>query len=305
MLFVCDDVSGFNIHKDTTYALMKAAAKAGHEIFVCDTNALFAKGPVAFGLVRQLTLQEGHAWYLLSDPETKALSDFDVIFMRKDPPFNMNFIYATYLLELAQNQGVKVVNNPKSLRDANEKCFILQFPEAITPTMVAACRKQHREFITKHKDVILKPLDGMGGASIFRIKENDANLSVVLDVMTDFGQTPIMAQTYLPEIKQGDKRILLINGEPVSHCLARLPAEGETRANIAAGGHGEVRELTARDRELAAIVGPRLKEMGLFFVGLDVIGNYVTEINVTSPTCLQEIARETGEDIAGSMIAQL
>lgn len=302
MLFVCDDVADFKIYKDTTYAIMRAAHQAGCPLFVCNTNALSAKSNAAYGVVRELIFKEGDDWYALSEPHEKPLTDFDVIWMRKDPPFDMNYIYATYILELAQNEGVKVLNNPKSLRDANEKCFILNFPEAIAPTIVSACRHQHRAFIDEHKDVILKPLDGMGGASIFRMRENDVNLSVVLDTMTHMGKTPIMAQTYLPEITQGDKRILMMNGEPIPHCLARLPAKGETRANLAAGGHGEVRPLTERDQSLAKMIGPTLKKMGLFFVGLDVIGDYVTEINVTSPTCLQEISNETGEDLARRLV---
>ena len=230
------------------------------------------------------------------------ISFFDLVFMRKDPPFNMKYIYATYLLELAEKKGVRVINNPKALRDANEKCFILNFPEFITRTVVSADMAELKLFLKEEREVIYKPLDGMGGMSIFKVKLEDPNLSVILELLTENGTLPIMAQKFIPEIKDGDKRILLINGEAISHGLSRIPKEGEIRGNLAAGARGEVRELNSRELEVCAKIGPRLKKMGLIFVGLDMIGDYVTEINVTSPTGIQEIEKITQQDIAGKIL---
>jgi len=222
----------------------------------------------------------------------------DVVLMRKDPPFDNQYIYSTYILERAEQEGTLIVNNPRSLRDCNEKIFATEFPQCCPEVLVTQDAKRLKAFHQEHSDVIFKPLDGMGGTSIFRLKENDPNVSVIIETLTKYGAETIMAQKYIPEIKQGDKRILMIDGVAVSHSLARIPAKGETRGNIAAGGTGVTQELSERDLWIANQVGPTLKEKGLIFVGLDVIGDYLTEINVTSPTCVREISRDSNQDIA-------
>lgn len=295
-LFICDPIEHFNIQKDTTYQMMSVAAAKGIQLFVANSSDLSVIDTQAHGLVSELTLHDGESWYQKTDSKQRFLGDFDFIFMRKDPPFDMNYIYSTYILELAEKQGAKVINRAQSLRDANEKMFINEFPDAITRMIVTSQQAQILEFLQQEKDIIVKPLDGMGGSSICRLTQDDHNVSVIIEMLTQHGAQPIMVQRYLPEIIDGDKRILIVNGKPLNHCLARIPAKGETRANLAAGGHGEVRELTARDHELAAMIGPELVNRGLYFVGFDVIGDYVSEINVTSPTCAQEIAKETDEN---------
>ena len=240
-------------------------------------------------------------WFELEAETDSALSELDVILMRKDPPFDMEFVYSTYLLEQAERAGVLIVNKPQSLRDCNEKLFATLFPQCTPPTLVSRRADILREFVNQQGDTILKPLDGMGGTSIFRHRPGDPNLSVILETLTGNGTQQIMAQGYLPAIKDGDKRILMIDGEPVPYCLARIPAAGETRGNLAAGGRGEARPLTEKDRWIAAQVGPTLREKGLLFVGLDVIGEHLTEINVTSPTCIREIDNAFGTNI-GAML---
>src|SRR5690606_15889531 len=237
-------------------------------------------------------------WFTLGEPRVEALGDLDVILMRKDPPVDREFILATQILERAEQRGALVVNRTQSLRDCNEKLFATQFPQLCPPVLVSRDVVRLRAFYQQHQDVVFKPVDGMGGASIFRVRPGDANLGVILETLTQHGQHQIMAQKYLPEIVDGDKRILLIDGEPVSHALARIPAVGENRGNLAAGGSGVARPLTARDREICAEVGPVLREKGLLFVGIDVIGDYLTEINVTSPTCIRELDKACGLDIA-------
>ena len=232
---------------------------------------------------------DSQRWFELGEEIDAPLAELDVILMRKDPPFNSEYVYATYLLELAEKAGTLVVNRPQSLRDCNEKFFATQFPQCTPPTLVSRRSDILRQFAAEHRDIILKPLDEMGGASIFRHREGDPNLSVMLEVLTEHGSRQIMAQRYIPAIKDGDKRILMIDGEPVPYCLARIPAAGETRGNLAAGGRGVAQPLSERDREIASIVGPELRARGLLFVGLDVIGDYLTEINITSPTCIREI----------------
>jgi glutathione synthase len=244
-------------------------------------------------------------WFTRHDAEQRPLADLDIILMRKDPPFDSEFIYSTYILELAEKAGVLVANKPASLRDCNEKVFATHFPHLMTPTLVSRRADLLKAFHQEHGDVIFKPLDGMGGSSIFRIKENDPNLSVIIETLTNHGQQQIMAQRFIPDITDGDKRILMINGEPVPYCLARIPAKGETRGNLAAGGRGETRPLSDSDRKIAEEIGPVLKEKGLYFVGLDVIGSGLTEINVTSPTCVREISRDSGIDVAGQLIDTL
>ena len=243
--------------------------------------------------------------FSLSEPERVDLSTMDVIHLRQDPPFDMEYIYTTYLLELAEKAGTLVVNQPRSLRDANEKFFALNFPHCCPPTLVSREPARLKGFLAQHADVVVKPLDGMGGASVFRLRQDDPNLNVILETLTAHGRRLTMAQRYIPEVTAGDKRILLIDGEPVPYALARIPQAGETRANLAAGGRGEGVPLSERDRWICAQVAPTLRAMGLLFVGLDVIGDYLTEINVTSPTCARELDAQFGLDIGGDLMAAI
>jgi len=255
-----------------------------------EMNDLFVDANMAMARGRQLSVTDDkNNWYELGKEETSPLADLDVILMRKDPPFDMEFIYATYILELAEIQGALVVNKPASLRDANEKFFITHFPQCIAPTLVTRDPDRIKKFIGTHAEAILKPLDGMGGSSIFRIKQGDPNTNVVIETLTALATQYIMVQKYISEITEGDKRVLLINGEPVEYALARVPLAGETRGNLAAGGSGKGLELGERERWICEQVGPKLREKGLMFVGLDIIGDYMTEINVTSPTCIREL----------------
>ncbi len=287
---VMDPIGSINIKKDTTFAMLLEAQSRGWELVYMEQTDLYLDRGKAMACARSLSVQKNpDGWFELGDTYDLALADLDVILMRIDPPFDMNYIYSTYLLEQAEAEGVLVVNKPQSLRDANEKLFTAWFPDCCAPTLVTSQSKRIRQFLVEHEDIIIKPLDGMGGASIFRLKKADHNLGVVLETMTEHGKKLAMVQRYLPEIKQGDKRILIVNGKPVPYALARIPAEGETRGNLAAGGSGEGRELSDRDRWLCEQIGPTLVRKGLLFVGLDVIGDYVTEINVTSPTCVQEL----------------
>ncbi len=243
-----------------------------------------------------------HTWYRTEPAQRLALREFDAVLMRKDPPFDMEYVYSTYLLELAQEQGARVFNNPRAIRDCNEKLTIARFPQFTAPTLVTRRAELIHEFLAQHDDLILKPLDGMGGTSVFRVSTRDPNLNVIIETITHYGQRTIMAQRYIPAIVDGDKRILLIGGKPLPYALARIPKPGETRGNLAAGGTGVARELTARDREIAETLAPSLHAQGLLLVGLDVIGDYLTEVNVTSPTCFQEITEQTGFNVAGMML---
>ncbi|MBM7062351.1 glutathione synthase [Pseudomonas sp. UL073] len=287
---VMDPIARISFKKDSSLAMLLAAQARGWSLHYMEQQDLYQGGGEARARVRPLKVfADPQRWFELGGESDIALADLDVILMRKDPPFDMEFVYSTYLLEQAERAGVLVVNRPQSLRDCNEKLFATLFPHCMPPTLVSRRPDILREFAKQQRDIILKPLDGMGGSSIFRHRENDPNLSVILETLTAHGSQQIMAQAYLPAIKEGDKRILMIDGEPVPYCLARIPAEGESRGNLAAGGRGEARPLTARDRWIAAEVGPVLREKGLLFVGLDVIGDHLTEINVTSPTCIREI----------------
>ncbi len=300
---VMDPIGQINIKKDTSFAMLLEAQIRGWELHYMELGDLFLSNGVAYARTRTMQLQRDPSdWYSFLGEHELALSELNVIMMRKDPPFNQEYIYATYILEQAESQGVYVVNKPQSLRDANEKMFTAWFPHCCTDTLVAREPNKIRIFLQKHHEIILKPLDGMGGASIFYVRENDPNLSVILETMTEHSQRFIMAQKYLPDIKNGDKRILMVNGEPVPYCLARIPASGESRGNLAAGGRGEGRELSARDRWIAEQVGPTLKEKGLVFVGIDVIGDYLTEVNVTSPTCVQELDKQFGINISALLM---
>ncbi|MGZ5256185.1 MAG: glutathione synthase, partial [Burkholderiales bacterium] len=252
-----------------------------------------------------LTGEEHGPWYRADPPTENPLTAFDVVLMRKDPPFDMEYVYSTYLLELAESQGARVVNRPRAVRDHNEKMAIARFPEFTAPTLVTRRADLIRDFVAEHRDVILKPLHGMGGASIFRVREDDPNLNVIIETLGGCGAQTVMAQKYIPQIKDGDKRVLLIAGEPVPYALARIPKPGETRGNLAAGGTGVARPLTARDRQIAEALAPILNREGLLLVGLDVIGDYLTEVNVTSPTCFQEIMQQTDCNVAGIMVDAL
>ncbi|MDF3868683.1 glutathione synthase [Pseudomonas denitrificans (nom. rej.)] len=287
---VMDPIAQISFKKDSSLAMLLAAQARGWQLFYMEQQDLYQKENVARGRMRPLKVFYDPAhWFELEDEVDQPLSDLDVILMRKDPPFDNEFVYSTYLLEQAETAGTLVVNRPQSLRDCNEKYFATLFPQCAPPTVVSRRSDILREFAAEHRDIILKPLDGMGGSMIFRHREGDPNLSVILETLTRHGQEQVMAQRYLPAIKDGDKRILMIDGEPVEYCLARIPAQGETRGNLAAGGRGVAQPLTERDRWIAAQVGPELRKRGLLFVGLDVIGENLTEINVTSPTCIREI----------------
>jgi glutathione synthase len=306
VLVVMDPIERINIKKDSTLAMLWAAKRRGHTLGYALQGDLFIDRGHAFGQIKPLDVFENTAdFYRLGDSKIERLADYDVILMRKDPPFDMNFVYTTYILEQAERDGAWIINKPQSLRDCNEKLFATQFPELMVPTRVTSQESLIREFLAEHDDIIVKPLDGMGGAGIFRLQTGSPNVGSTLEMLTGLGQWPIMAQKYIPAIVDGDKRILMINGEPVPYCLARIPPVGETRGNLAAGGRGEARPLTDKDREIAAKVGPVLRAKGLVFVGLDVIGEYVTEINVTSPTCIREIDTQFGTSIADDLFVVL
>ena len=289
---VMDPIARIAFKKDSSLAMLLAAKARGWTLFYMQQEDLYSRDGRTLARMRPLDVfDDAQRWFELGEELDAPLTELDVVLMRKDPPFDNEYVYSTYLLEQAERAGVLVVNRPQSLRDCNEKFFATQFSDCTPPTLVSRRADILRGFAEEHRDVILKPLDGMGGSSIFRHRAGDPNLSVILETLTGHGSQQIMAQRYIPEILQGDKRILMIDGEPVPYCLARIPAKGETRGNLAAGGTGEARPLSARDREIAARVGPLLREKGLLFVRLDVIGDYLTEVNVTSPTCIREIDR--------------
>jgi glutathione synthase len=300
---VMDPISHINIKKDTSFAMLLEAQARGWELHYMELGDLYLRNGAAFAKTRALSVKrDANQWFQFTAEQNIPLSELDVILMRKDPPFNQEFLYATYLLEQAENAGVLVVNKPQSLRDANEKMFTAWFPQCCTETLVTRDSIRIKAFLQELGDIIIKPLDGMGGASIFRVREGDPNLSVILEIMTKHNTETVMAQKYLPQIKDGDKRILVVNGEPVPYCLARIPAQGESRGNLAAGGTGEGRPLTERDWWIAKQVGPALRDRGLLFVGLDVIGNTLTEINVTSPTCVQELDKQFDINISSLLM---
>lgn len=301
---VMDPIATITIKKDTTFAMLLAAQARGWELYYFEQADLYTQADTAFGRARLLHVQDDKkGWFSFHGECELPLADLDVVLMRKDPPFNMEYIYTTYLLELAEAAGTLVINKPRGLRDANEKFFALQFPQCCPPTVTSREPARIKAFLSEQTDIVVKPLDGMGGASVFRLRQGDPNLNVILETLTAHGQQLIMAQRYLPEIISGDKRILLIDGEPVPYALARIPQSGETRANLAAGGRGEGVPLSERDRWICTQVAPRLREMGLLFVGLDVIGDFLTEINVTSPTCARELDAQFGLDICGDLMA--
>lgn len=304
ILVIADPLNSFKIYKDTSYAILRALAARGHTVWACEQKNLFAD-PTVQAAAQQLDMHDSAAWYTVVQSATRSLASFDAVLMRKDPPFDTEYFYATHLLSRAQAQGAKVFNSGQSLRDHPEKLAILEFPDLAPTTLVSADAARLKAFIAAHGDVIVKPLDGMGGTGIFRVKKGEPNTNVILETLTHMGTQTIMAQTYLPAIVDGDKRVLLIDGEPVPYCLARIPQGGETRGNLAAGGRGEARALTESDWRIARHVAAALKGRGLFLVGLDIIGEHLTEINVTSPTCFQEITQQTGFDVAAMYASAL
>jgi len=302
--FVTDPLPGLKAYKDSSVAMMRALARRGHRVFALEQSAIAWDAGGTVAAAQPLTVgADDHDWYRAGDAEERALKDYASVLMRKDPPFDMEYVYSTYLLEAAEHEGAKVWNRPRAIRDHNEKMAIAKFADFIAPTLVSRDPDLIGSFIDEHEDAIIKPLDGMGGSSIFRVRAEDPNRNVILETVGRHGERTVMVQRYIPEIVDGDKRVLIIAGEPVPYCLARIPKPGETRGNLAAGGRGVARPLTARDREIAETLGPKLWAEGLLVVGLDVIGPFLTEVNVTSPTCFVEIAQQSGFDV-GAMFAR-
>jgi glutathione synthase len=300
---VMDPIGSIKIQKDSTFAMMLAAQRRGWGIWYMEVGDLSLLDGRTRGRMRPLTVTDDpKAWFHLGAETVRPLDALPVVLMRKDPPFDMEYVYTTYLLEQAQRAGTLVVNDPRALRDANEKVFTVEFPQCTPPTLITRRAEEVRAFLAEQGDIILKPLHGMGGASVFRVRAEDPNFSVIVESLTGHGQRFCMAQRFIPEIRDGDKRVLMIDGEPVPYCLARIPAPGETRGNLAAGGTGVGRPLTERDRWIAAQVGPALRARGILFAGLDVIGDSLTEINITSPTCIRELDAQFGLDIAGDLL---
>ena len=300
---VMDDINNIKTVKDSSFAMMLAAQKRGWVIHYMQQHDLYTTNKTAYANAQQIRVTDDKNNYFEIVAESIIeLKDLDVIIMRKDPPFDIEYITTTYILDMAQQAGSLVVNRPSSLRDHNEKMFITQFPQCCTPILISRDSSKLRDFIDEQNDVILKPLDGMGGISIYRVNPHDHNLSVILETITNYGKKTIMAQTYIPEISQGDKRILLIDGNPVPYSLARIPAKGETRGNLAAGAKASGLELSDNDRWICEQIAPTLKENGILFAGIDVIGNYLTEINITSPTCIRELDTIYNLDIAGDLL---
>ncbi|MCF6281344.1 MAG: glutathione synthase [Candidatus Polarisedimenticolaceae bacterium] len=300
---VMDPIESITPYKDSSFAMLLAAQSRGWQLHYMQQQDLFLQQDRCYARCRTITVTDNTTdWFSLGEEQTLPLDQLNAIFMRKDPPFDMEYIYTTYLLEQAERRGTLIVNKPQSLRDANEKLFTTQFPQCCAPTLVTRQAQDLRRFMQQHGDIILKPLDGMGGASIFRLREGDPNISVVIETLTRHGQRYTMAQRFIPEITHGDKRILMVDGEAIPYALARIPAKGETRGNLAAGGHGKGIPLSEHDHWIAQQVGPRLREMGILFAGLDVIGDYLTEINVTSPTCIRELDSQFKLNIADQLM---
>jgi len=311
LLFVADPLAGFKTHKDSTFAMMREAARRGHTIHACEVGSLhWRSGDRVLAHVQHIVLtgRSGAGvkdWYTVQSEQLEALADFDAVVMRKDPPFDSEYFYATHLLERAEAEGAKVFNRPRALRDHPEKLAILEFPQFTAPTLVTRRADDIRAFHREHHDIILKPLDGMGGMGIFRVREDGLNLGGIIETLNREGTQTVMVQRFVPEITAGDKRVLVIDGQPVPQVLARIPQGGEVRGNLAAGGKGVAQPLSEREREIAETIGAVLAPRGLLLIGLDVIGDKLTEINVTSPTCFQEIADQTGCDVAALFIDAL
>jgi len=300
---VMDPIQNITVQKDSTFAMLLEAQKRGWDLWYMEQSDLFLKGDRTYSQMQQLQVKDNPAhWHDLSSKRTVPLDELDVILMRIDPPFDMEYIYTTYLLEQAEQRDTLIVNRPQSLRDANEKLFTARFPQCCAPTVVARSHDCILEFLEEHKDIILKPLGTMGGASIFRVRLGDPNTNVILETLTAHGTQFTMAQRFVPEISAGDKRILMVNGEPIPYALARIPKPGETRGNLAAGGSGKGQPLSENDFRIAQEVGPILRERGILFAGLDVIGDYLTEINVTSPTCIRELDKQFNLNISATLM---
>ncbi len=300
---IMDPIGDINIKKDSSFAMMLAAQEKGWELYYMELPDLYLDQGEAKASMRIVKVERNpEQWFEFSSQQDKPLSELNAIIMRKDPPVDAEFIYATHILERAEKQGTLIVNKAQSLRDCNEKLYATEFPQCCPPVLVSRDQSRLKRFLAEHEDVIYKPLDGMGGASIFRVKQGDDNLGVILETLTCHGQNQIMAQRYLPEIKKGDKRILIIDGEPIPYALARIPTKGEHRGNLAAGGRGEAQTLSERDHWIVNQIKKDIKKRGLLFVGIDVIGDYLTEINVTSPTCIQELNNAYDLDIAGQLM---
>ena len=297
--FILDPLPELKAYKDSSIAMMRELARRGHRIFALEQHDLFWNAGSTSARARPLALSDDdYHWYTVGAEEIRPLKDFAAVLMRKDPPFDMEYVFSTYLLECAEAEGARVFNKPRAIRDFNEKLAIAKFQDFIAPTLVTRDATRIAEFIDEHEDVVVKPLDGMGGASVFRVTETDPNRNVIVETVSHHGRRTVMVQRYLPEIVDGDKRVLVIGGEVVPYCLARIPKPGETRGNLAAGGRGVARELSARDRQIAEALAPRLWAEGLLVVGLDVIGPCLTEVNVTSPTCFVEITEQSGFNVA-------
>ena len=314
LLFIADPLESFKIHKDSTYAMMRAAQARGHTLMACGPQDVrWLRGEKVTAFVRDIRLIEApadpHDWFVAEqaapDERPQVLADVDAVIMRKDPPFDSEYFYATHLLSQAEREGARVFNRPQALREHPEKLSILEFPQFIAPTLVTRDASDIRRFHAAHGDIILKPLDGMGGMGIFRVAPDGLNLGAIIETLNREGAQTVMVQRRIPEIVDGDKRVLVIGGEPVPYCLARIPQGGEVRGNLAAGGKGVARPLSARDHEIASTLGPILAARGLLLVGLDVIGEHLTEINVTSPTCFREITDQMGFDVAGRFLDAL
>ncbi|MEO8509101.1 MAG: glutathione synthase [Betaproteobacteria bacterium] len=298
--FILDPLPELKAYKDSSIAMMRELARRGHRVFALEQHDLLWDNGTTRGRARPLELfADNQAWYREGPVEMRPLTDFAAVLMRKDPPFDMEYLYSTYLLECAEREGARVFNRPRAVRDHNEKLAIAKFAQYISPTLVTRDADLIGQFIDEHEDVVVKPLDGMGGTSIFRVGESDPNRNVIVETVSHHGKRTVMVQKYLPEIVDGDKRVLLIGGEVVPFCLARIPKPGETRGNLAAGGRGEARPLAARDLEIAQALAPQLWAEGLLIVGLDIIGRCLTEVNVTSPTCFVEITEQAGFDVPG------
>ncbi len=306
ILFILDPLDSLKVYKDTSYAMMQEAASRGHGLAAMQQEDLIWKSGKVVCYTQDLELTgSDKPWYRAGERSAGALTDFDCVVMRKDPPVDIEFIYSTYLLEMGEREGARVFNRPGAIRDFNEKLSIARFPQFTVPTLVTRQETLIREFAEEHGDIVLKPLDGMGGASVFRLKRNDPNLGVVIETLTQLGARTAMVQRFIPGISEGDKRVLVIDGEPAPYTLARIPKPGENRGNLAAGGRGVAMPITQREREIAETLGPELKTQGLMLVGLDVIGGFLTEVNVTSPTCIREIHDQAGCNVAALFIDAL
>lgn len=304
LLFILDPLASLKSYKDTSLAIMRAAQARGHSLYVCEQHDWHLQRETVRVDAQPFAFVEDGSWQT-GDKTTQTPHSFDAVLMRKDPPFDNEYLYSTYLLELAQQQGARIINDPASIRGWNEKLSVTRFAQFTPPFIVTSKQEKILAFLAEHDDIIVKPLDGMGGSGIFRLRKDDPNIYAILETLTQFEKQTIMVQRFIPEISKGDKRILIINGEPLPYALARIPKTGETRGNLAAGGKGVAQPLSARDQEIASTVGKTLKQHGLFLVGLDVIGDYLTEVNVTSPTGMVEIAAQTDCDPAKVMVEAL